>query len=920
MSDNKDKPLNSDELSELSEVEDIVTNDDSGIVSDETVIKNSSDSVAAAAVIKNHADSVAAANQTADVDTVDSIYANENSSIEPPKTETKKFGFFGVLGFMFGSLWRITRIAMLIGIILGSLFFAAYVLQQDDLVRSQFEGKRWALPARVFARPLELYEGQKLRPENLQKELQLLGYSYVTHVVGTGQFSKKKNTFFVQTRGFKFAEDQEISRRIRIDIKKNKIEKLTNTESNEPLTLMRLEPVLIGNFYPQHNEDRVLVKLDDITSLLAKGLVAVEDKKYYEHFGVNPKSIIRAVLANAEAGRRVQGASTLTQQLVKNFFLTNKKSYKRKAQEAIMAMLLEVHYDKDEILEAYLNEIYLGQNGKRAVHGFGLASQFYFNKPINELGTEQIALLIGLAKGPSYYNPRVRPKAAMERRNLVLDVMGREGVLEEVEVVKLKKRPLGVSKSAPPSVSPFPSYLELVRKQLQRDYQEKDLNSIGLLIFTSMDPVVQLKAETVLKERVEKLEKSERMEKDKLNGAMVVSNVQGGEVIALVGGRDARFAGYNRALNASRQIGSLIKPAVYLAALESGDYTLASPIDAGPVTVRLSKTETWKPKNYSGKDLGLVPFEEGLVNSLNTPTVRIGINLGLDQVINTIKSLGLNKNIVANPSLLLGALQLTPIEVQQMYQTFAAGGTYSPIKAIRSVMNSYGETLKSYPLVVKQVAREESMYLVNYAMNKVTKEGSARYLKSSLPAWKNSAGKTGTTNKNVDSWFAGFTGEHVVSVWVGRDDNKPSGFTGASGALRVWSDFVKSVDTKPYKPKKPKTIKFMTVEKSTGLLYNPKCGIKSIAPFIVGTEPDEISECAPEIFYDPLSTGTPSWSNQPTPVIPSANGNQARVDRSPNNIRQNQNPINWSNQKPRAKPKPIQQPQNDTPIWDEPIQ
>ncbi len=915
MSDNNDKPLNADELSEMS---DIVTdgadeNVSSDLFSDEETKVGDS--------------TLSDAEILADMDVDDSSSdkndsVNENNRESSPidsNSKSKKFGIFAVIGFLFRSVWRITRIAMLIGIILGSLFFAAYVLQQDDLVRTQFEGTRWALPARVFARPLELYEGQSLRPENLQKELQLLGYSYVTHLVGTGQFTKKKNTFFVQTRGFKFAEDQEISRRIQIDIKKNKIVKLSNTESKEPLTLMRLEPVLIGNFYPQHNEDRVLVRLDDITPLLAKGLVAVEDRKYYEHFGVNPKSIIRAVLANAEAGKRVQGASTLTQQLVKNFFLTSEKSYKRKAQEAIMAMLLEVHYDKDEILEAYLNEIYLGQNGKRAVHGFGLASQFYFNKPINELNTEQVALLIGLAKGPSYYNPRSHPKAALERRNLVLDVMAREGVLEPASIAQLKAKPLGVSATAPPSVSPFPSFLELVRKQLQRDYQEKDLNSTGLLIFTSMDPVIQIKAETVLKSRVEKLEKTRRMDKDQLNGAMLVSSVQGGEVLAVVGGRDARFAGYNRALNASRQIGSLIKPAVYLAALESGEYTLASPIDGGPVTVRLSKTKTWKPKNYSGKDLGMVPFEQGLVNSLNTPTVRIGITIGLDQVIKTIQNLGLDRNIVPNPSLLLGALQLTPIEVQQMYQTFAAGGTYTPLKAIRSVMNSYGETLKSYPLVVKQVAREESMYLVNYAMNKVTKEGTARYLSSTLPAWKNSAGKTGTTNKNVDSWFAGFTGEHVVSVWVGRDDNKPSGFTGASGALRVWSDFVRSIDTKPFKPKKPKTIKFMTVEKSTGLLFNPECGDKSIVPFIVGSEPNEISECIPEIYYENLSNeGSPSWSDESfnnSTNVPAnvTSGDQIdRINNSGSSVKSNTNSINWSN-KQKA-------PQNNTPIWEGTLQ
>jgi penicillin-binding protein 1B len=876
MSDKKDQPLNEDELGEVT---DIVTSDEVSM---------------------------------ADKNAHETPISEESSAVkveEAPDNAKKKssiWRFFGIVGSILGGFWRVTRIALLIGIVVGSLFAAAYVLQQDELVRSQFEGKRWALPARVFARPLELYEGQSLKADDLQKELQLLNYSFVTHLVGTGQFKRDKNTFHVQTRGFKFSEDQEISRRILIQVKKDKIVKLENTESSEPLTLMRLEPVLIGNFYPHHNEDRVLVKLDDVSPLLVKGLVAVEDRTYYDHFGVNPKSILRAVIANAKAGRKVQGGSTLTQQLVKNFFLTNEQSYKRKANEAIMAMLLEVHYSKEEILEAYMNEIFLGQNKQRSVHGFGLASQYYFNKPIKELKPEQIALLIGVTKGASYYNPRRYPKRATERRNLVLDIMAREGVLDKKDIAGFKSKPLGVTVDAPPSVSPFPSYLELVKKQLKRDYNEEDLRSEGLLIFTAMDPVIQIQAEEVLNKRIKKLEKSKRMKKDKLNGAMVVSSVQGAEILAVVGGRDARFAGYNRALNAHRQIGSLIKPVVYLAALEDKKYNLATPIDAGPVTVRLSKSKIWEPKNYSDKDQGMVSFESALVHSINTPTVRIGITIGLDKVINELHALGLQKEIQPNPSLLLGAIELSPMEVQQIYQTIAAGGTYTPLTAIRSVMNSYGKALKRYPLQVKQVVSEESVYLLTHAMNKITKEGTAQYLKRALPAWKNAAGKTGTTNKNVDSWFAGFTGQHVVSVWVGRDDNKPTGFTGSAGALRVWGDLMKLIPTKPFKPKRPRNVKLFKVNSMTGLLYNPSCGEGEVLPFVVGSEPNDIYECPPlEMF---IEAGTPSWGDGASFVNPS-NPSDATSGSNGATI--------WDNNKRINQPEPQPQPkvERDSGLW-----
>jgi len=374
--------------------------------------------------------------------------------------------------------WRVFKVALLVSIIIGALVAAAYVLKLDDQVKTQFAGKLWALPARVFARPLELYEGQTLFADNLEKELKLLNYSNVgSNPSGTGQYTRKGNTFIIHSRGFRFAEDNEPERTFELKISKGRIVSLRHANNDDPLNLMRIEPLLIGNFYPSHNEDRVLVQLDEVTPLLIKSLIAVEDKNYYDHVGINPKSIMRALLANAKAGQTVQGGSTLTQQLVKNFYLNNERSLKRKVNEATMALLLELHSTKEKILETYLNEIYLGQNKKRAIHGFGLASQFYFSRPIRELEVDQVALLIGMAKGASYYDPRRFPERATERRNLVLDIMARESVITKAEAATYKTRPLQITANAPPSVSPFPAYLELVKSQLQRDYQEEDLRS-----------------------------------------------------------------------------------------------------------------------------------------------------------------------------------------------------------------------------------------------------------------------------------------------------------------------------------------------------------------------------------------------------------------------------------------------------------
>ncbi len=770
----------------------------------------------------------------------------EETDQKQSNTSQAKQFFLGILTFL-KFIWNIFWLLILIAIVLGILVGITYIVDLDKKVTEKFEGKRWELPARVFARPLEMYKGSLLNADHLEQELtQLLHYRKVDTPNETGEFKRKGNNFIIHTLGFQFADDIEPARIVKLSIKHGKINELKNLGNKYPIAVMRLEPSLIGNFYPKHNEDRVLVRLKDVPPMLIKGLLAVEDKHFYNHWGVNPKSIARAMLANIKAGHTVQGGSTLTQQLVKNYYLNNEKTWERKIKEAIMAMLLEFHYSKDEILETYLNEIYLGQDGNRAIHGVGLASQFYFNRPIKEIKVHEIAMLIGLAKGASYYNPRRNPKEALNRRNLVLDKMVEGGAITQAQADKAKQEPLGVLQAKPSSVTPFPAYLELVRKQLKRDYREEDLRSEGMLIFTSMDPIIQLIAEGIVRRRVRKLEKSQRIRRGRLNGAMVVSTIQGGEILAVVGGRDARYAGYNRAVDAKRQIGSVVKPAVYLAALEhKRRFTLATRLSDAKVTVRLGRKKYWRPRNYDHRNRGTVLLYEALLLSRNTPTVRVGVKLGIDKVVEKLHALGLKSKIPEFPSIVLGALELSPLEVQQIYQTIAAGGQYSPLKTIRSVMNSQGEIVNRYPITVKQVASPAAAYLVGHVMHEITLKGTAKALRRMLPAYKKVAGKTGTTNNKRDSWFAGFSGEHVVTVWVGRDDNKPTNLTGGDGALKVWGDFMRVLPTKPYRPRRPSNVRWAKIDKESGLRYNPACGSLITLPFIKGSVPRKTRYCAP---------------------------------------------------------------------------
>jgi penicillin-binding protein 1B len=621
-----------------------------------------------------------------------------------------------------------------------------------------------------------------------------------------------KIEFLITTRGSEFWDSHEPSRTVQVRFADDKVSSLRELHPDRPLALLRLEPQLMGKIYPTHNEDRILVRLDEVPPALIDALIAMEDRRFFEHWGISPRGLARAVVANIKAGKRVQGGSTLTQQLVKNFYLSSERSFKRKFNEAIMALLLDWHYSKEEILEVYMNEVFLGQAGKRAIHGMGQAASFYFNRPLEELELPHFALLVTLVRGASFYNPLRHPKRAKARRDLVLDVMAKQGKITLAEAKRAKEiEKLGVSKTKRKSAFQYPAFLKLVRRQLHQDYEEKDLHSEGLQIFTTLDPVIQKAAEVAMVKRLEKLEKKSEKVSD-LQGAMIVTSSQYGEVLAMVNGKATHSFGFNRPLNAERQIGSLIKPAVYLAALEQG-YTLISLIDDTPYKLITQSGQIWKPKNYGGRVHGQVPLYHALAHSYNLATVRLGMEgLGLDKVADTLKRLGIERKFQMYPADLLGSIALTPLEVIQMYQTIASKGFSTPLRAIRDVLDRDGKALKRYSLSVKQTFEAGPIFLLNYALQRAVREGTGRYVARTLPKKSVLAGKTGTTNNSRDSWFAGFGSDLVTVIWVGRDDNKPMSLTGASGAMLIWRDFIKAVRPQSLPPVTPKGVQWRWVD------------------------------------------------------------------------------------------------------------
>lgn len=745
-----------------------------------------------------------------------------------------------------GIIFRALILRLLL-LTLGLSLLAAigWVIYLDLVVQEKFSGKRWAVPARVYARPLELYQGSTIQPNELLDELTRLGYQSTANPTRAGQFTVNSDGLELVSRPFQFWDGDETAKHIQIEFDHAGISSLLDIDSQRAADIVRLDPLLIGSIHPAHGEDRILVQLDDLPETMVAALLAVEDKRYYEHSGVDPKSILRAVFANVKAGGATQGGSTITQQLVKNFFLDSSRTLRRKLNEATMAFLLEFHFGKQEILEAYLNEIYLGQDGSRAIHGFGLAAYFYFGKPASELSLDEQALLVGIVKGPSYYNPRRNPEKATTRRDLVLDVLVREEVVSQEQADQAKSVKVAVLGTGNSSTTRYPAFIDLVKRQLREDYRNEDIVSEGLRIYTTLDPLVQAAAEEGVVKTLKNIEADRKMPAKSLQAAAVVTTADAGEVLALVGGREPRLRGFNRAIDVQRPVGSLVKPAVYLAALRQTEkFNLATPVDDTPLSVVLEDGSEWTPANYGDQYHGTVPLYQSLQNSWNTSTVRIGLSAGLENVGVALDDLGLGSPKNLYPSALLGSVNRSPLDVAQMYQTLAAGGFKSEINAIREVRDAYGNPLQRYPLTLQQTVNPEQAYLITTTLQRAAKLGTGRALRWLLPRDYAIAGKTGTTNDMRDSWFAGYTSNRVGVVWVGRDDNSPAELTGSMGALKVWASILSKSGLRPLEVIRPSGIEEVLVDVETGRQADEHCGNTITLPFVSGSVPAEPAPCA----------------------------------------------------------------------------
>ena len=717
----------------------------------------------------------------------------------------------------------------------------AYIVWLDYRIQSEFAGKRWSLPARVYAGPVEIYIGQALTADKTEKLLVRSGYRKVSGVTQPGTYGRAASHIEFRQREFYYWDGVQDSRLVRVRFHNREVKEILDLTGEQTLSLVRLEPELIGRIYPDNFEDRILVAYHDAPPSLINALLAVEDRNYFSHHGIDLRGMLRALYHNILRRQFEQGGSTITQQLVKNFFFTQERTLTRKANEIMMAVLLERRFGKEEILAAYLNEVYLGQQGRRSVHGFGTAAEFYFARPLNELRPDQIALLVGMVKGASFYNPRRHPDRAERRRNLVLDLMLQQGYLDDRIHRQARILPLDLS-ARPRWVSgKYPAFLQLVKSQLLRDYDIEDLRNKGLRIFTTLDTERQDSTELVLDQQLQQLERASSMKAGTLQAAGIFVQSSSGAVLSLAGDRNGEYVGFNRAMYARRPIGSLVKPFVYYTALtDPQQYSLISKVSDSDISVKQADGSSWRPDNYDGRNHGRVSLMEALAKSYNRATVRVGLEVGLERVIATIKKAGISNGIEPFPALLLGSLELTPLQVSQLYQTLANGGFFVPVNSIREVLDNNGKAVKRYALDVRQALQPEAAFLTGFMLVQAVNHGTGRGLKRIVPEQLPLAGKTGTTNDLRDSWFAGFGDDLTGVVWLGRDDNQPARFTGASGALQIWGNIVKRQGIRRIELLPPPGIGSLD---GVNLSFAGDCIRFSHIPYVFGARPGQVDTC-----------------------------------------------------------------------------
>jgi penicillin-binding protein 1B len=755
-------------------------------------------------------------------------------------------------------------------VVIGSSVLIYYYLRFSVMVERRLQGERWLIPARLYARPLVLRTGMVLGASDLVKILNGLKYEEKQDIpAAAGEFAVGNSTVTFAPRG----SGAEAAEPILVTFLKDRVSEIRGLRTKRTYATLTLEPELITYLFDDSREKKRVVKFEEVPDHVVKAVLAIEDRRFFNHPGLDPWRIVGAAVRNYKADSYIQGGSTITQQLVKNFFLTPERTFRRKAQEALLAFVLERRADKKDILELYMNEVYLGQVGSFGIQGIGQAARMYFQKDVGNLTLPEAALLAGMIQSPNPYNPYRHPKRALDRRNTVLRAMRDAGFVTAAVAEAAITQPVEV-KSASLDRSEAPYFVDLVKTQLAERYEQKDLATQNLAVYTSLDLPLQNLAQQVLAQglgRVEKMIKRRKSE-GPLQGALIAIEPSTGAVLALVGGRDYSSSQYNRATTARRQPGSTFKPFVYLAAFEATfddpalpPITPATVVEDAPTVFFFGRQE-YAPQNYENTYKGYVTLRTALAHSLNVATVKVAEMIGYDRVANLwTKKMAMGGDVKPYPAIALGSFEATPLEMAAAYNVLANGGLRVFPTTVLSVVDERNVSLQENAPRAPRVARPESTFLVVNMMRSVINNGTAAAARS-MGFTADAAGKTGTTNDLRDAWFAGFTADLLCVVWVGFDDNTPVNLSGSKAALPIWVDFMKGAQagSKGQKlPTPPANIVFVKIDRTSGLLATPYCPATVDESFIAGTEPQEYCSYHSGAAADPWDTAYPVPSPSP---------------------------------------------------------
>jgi len=700
-------------------------------------------------------------------------------------------------------IFSISLIVLLIITTAGLVAGAWFLKDWEDKVTQKFEGRKWDFASKIYSDSYLLYVGASLRPADLTEKLRRLGYyetSSPPKSQGAYRINSADGSIDIFLHDFEFPTEKVKGYPVRIVLQGNSVARIENlTDKTEKFTL-ELEPEVVTGLYQRIWQERRVVKLAEVPPLLIKSILAVEDERFFSHMGVDPIGILRAMLVNLRHLSLQQGGSTLTQQLMKNFLLSDERTLSRKFPEAVMALIAERKYSKEVILENYLNEIYLGQRGSQGISGVWEAAQFYFSKPLSELTVGQTALLAGLIRAPNRLSPYRNAEAAIKRRNVVLGKLLDDKIITKTQYDAALKEQLP-QRALVKVTNEAPFYVDYLRRELDENYPKEVLEKDGLRIFTGLDLRLQKIAERALTEGLAKLEASHPALRKKnteqgLEGAIVVIRPQTGEIKAMVGGRNYQKSQFNRVFQAKRQAGSVFKPFVYLAAFMHGgqsgmQYFADTVINDSQFTWTYDGGRSWQPHNYNNDYYGAVTVRRALESSLNSATARVAQDVGIRRVRDVARRLGIESSLPAVPSLSLGSAEVTPLEVAVAFSTLANGGVRAHSVAVKHVMDQNTKVLEKRDVKLEQVISPSLAYTMNQLLKGVMDHGTgapARRLGFTRPA----AGKTGTTNDYKDAWFVGYTPDLLAVVWVGYDGPAKIGLSGSEAALPIWTEFMKA--------------------------------------------------------------------------------------------------------------------------------